>query len=384
MPGQKSRWNPCLTYPAKKPLEILIRGNNQETLAKIANGLMEKIKPIPGLKNLDLSYRSGAPEYRILVDRKKAADLGFGSQEVAMTLRALISEDEISTFRDEGNEYDIFVQLPENQRNSVKKIKSLKLATPSGKQVPLSEVAQVIPSFGPSSINRRDRSRYVSVQADTTGDVALSEVMAKVIPILNKEPMPTGYNWIIAGEEQKRQEIFGDMFQALFLAIIMVYVFLAVQFESFLHPFTIMLSVPLELGGLLGALIITNTTMTMFTLLGVIMLVGIVVSAAIVLIDYIIQRKNTGLTTLDAIREAAPLRLRPIMMTVGTTILAMFPLALGLKAGTELYQPLAIGSIGGLFTSSFLTLLIIPVVYSLLEEMREKFSKKNNKIESES
>ncbi len=361
----------------KKPLEILVRGNDQDILAQIATRLMEKLQNVRGLRNLDLSYRPGAPEFRIIIDRKKAGELGFGSQEVAGTLRALLSEDEVSKFRDEGNEYDIFVQLPESQRDSTEKIKNLKLITPSGKQVPLSEVAEVVPSFGPSSITRRDRARYVSVQADTTGDVALSEMLAEVMPILEQEQLPSGYDLTIAGEEQQRGEIFDEMFQALFLAIILVYVFLAVQFESFLHPFTIMLSVPLELGGLFGALFITNTTMTMFTLLGVIMLVGIVVSAAIVLIDYIIQRKESGMDTMDAIREAAPLRVRPIMMTIGTTILAMIPLALGLKAGTELYQPMAIGAIGGLLTSSVLTLLVIPVVYSLLEELKEKKSKKN-------
>lgn len=381
-PGAKIQVESLFNISGKKPIEILIRGNDIETLAGIAENIRSKMEKVEGLKNLDLSYRPGAPEFRIKVDRKKAADVGVGAGEVGNFLRTLISEDEISTFREAGNEYDIFVQLPEEQRNSILKLKTLKLMTRSGKRVPLSEIADVTPAYGPSSITRRDRARYVSVQADTTGR-ALSEVLQEVKPILQNQKFPTGYNYVIAGEEQRRQEIFAAMFQSLFLAIILVYVFLAVQFESFIHPFTIMVSVPLVLVGLVGALLITGSTMTMFTLLGLIMLVGIVVSAAIVLIDYIIQRKESGLKTFDAIKEAAPLRLRPIIMTVGTTILAMVPLALGLKAGTELFQPLAIGSIGGLLTSSVLTLLVIPTVYSIFEDLIEKFFKKNSKNKSE-
>lgn len=378
--GAKIKVEEIFSISGKKAMEILIRGDDLEVLAQIANKLKSKLQSMPqlGLKNIDLSYRPGAPEYKIRVDRKRIGDLGLGTAEVAQTLRILLSEDKVSTFRESGNEYDIFVQLPEDQRDSIEKLKNLRFVTPSGKQVPLSEIAKVESSFGPTEITRRDRARYISVQADLASkDKSLAEVVGQVVEIVKEEKFPTGYSWELAGEEMKRQEIFGDMAQVLFMAILFCYVFLAVQFESFIHPFTIMMAVPLELAGIYGALLLTNQLMTMFALLGVIMLVGIVVSVSIVLIDYIIQRKEAGLNTFDAIMEAAPLRLRPIMMTTLTTVIAMVPLALGLKAGTEMYQPLAIGSIGGLATATVLTLIVIPVIYSLFEDLAEKFSKKS-------
>ncbi|MCD4784701.1 MAG: efflux RND transporter permease subunit [Candidatus Eremiobacteraeota bacterium] len=375
-PGAKIKVEELFSISGKKPVEILIRGNNLDKLSELATNIMNKLEKVEGLKNIDLNFRPGAPEYKIRIDRKKVADLGMGSAEIARILRILLSEDRVSTFREEGNEYDIFVQLPEKQRNSIDKLGSLKIVTPAGKQVPLKEIAKITPSFGPSSITRRDRSRYVSVQADISGDRALSQVIGDVIPIIKEEKFPTGYNWILAGEEQKRQEIFGEMFQVLFLAIIFVYVFLAVQFESFIHPFTIMVAVPLELIGVFGALYITGQTMTMFALLGIIMLVGIVVSNAIVLLDYILSRKRAGMSTREAIMEAAPLRLRPIMMTAFTTIFAMIPLAAFPRPGSEMFQPLATGVIGGLFASTALTLLVIPVVYSIFEDISEKISQK--------
>jgi HAE1 family hydrophobic/amphiphilic exporter-1 len=379
--GARIQVTEMFSISGKKPLEILIRGNNQEKLAELATRLKEDLAGVSGLKNLDLNYRPGSPEFRVVVDRKKAGDLGIGSQEISATLRTLLSEDEASRYREEGNEYDIIVQLPEEQRDSVEKIRSLKFTTRTGHLVPLSEIASIEQSFGPSSISRRDRSRYVSVQADTTGR-ALSEVLKDVIPIVKKQRFPTGYNWILAGEEQRRQEIFADIFQALFLAIIMVYVFLAVQFESFVHPFTIMLTVPLELVGLFSALLITGSTMTMFALLGVVMLVGLDVSKCVILIDYIILRMEEGMEARQAVEEAAPLRLRPILMTVGSTIIAMIPLALGLRPGAQLFQSLAIGSIGGMASSTLLTLLVIPVIFTLLQDLQKRFFGKKIKTES--
>lgn len=377
-PGANIQVTEMFSISGKKALEILIRGENIDTLAKLANRIKSKLDAIPdlGLKNIDLSYRPGAPEYKIRVNRLKAADLGLGSGQVSKIIRALLAEDKISVFREGGNEYDIFVQLSANQRDSIEKIKLLKFMTPSGAQVALSEIADVVPSFGPTTITRKDRSRYVSIRGDTAQGAALKQVMDRVLDIVNQEQFPVGYNWVLAGEELKRQEIFGNMFQVLFLAIIFTYVLLALQFESFIHPITIMMAIPLELAGVFGALLITNSMMTMFSLLGLIMLVGIVVSNSIVLIDYIIQRKEKGLVTLDAIMEAAPLRLRPIMMTSSTTIIAMIPLALGLKSGSEMYQPLAIGSIGGLLVSTMLTLIVIPTVYSIFEDWKDKIAEK--------
>ncbi|MCE1245076.1 MAG: efflux RND transporter permease subunit [Firmicutes bacterium] len=383
--GAKVTVNEVFSMSGKKPLEIQIRGNDLAVLEKTANELKAKLQSVEGLKNLDLNYRPGSPEYKIKVDRQKAAMLGLGTGQISQVLRMMLAEDKVSSYRENGNEYDIFVQLPELQRDSIEKVESLKLVTPMGKQVALKEIAEIIPSSAPSSIPRKDRSRYIAVTADLTSGKSLSEVMTKVTPILNATTMPTGYTWSIAGDEKKRIEMFGDLFQALFLSIVFVYVFLALQFESFLHPLTIMLSIPLELAGVFGALIITNQMLTIFALLGIIMLVGIVVNHTIVLVDYIILRRHAGMGIKEAVMEAAPLRLRPVIMTTGAAILGMIPLALGMKAGAEMFQPLAIGAIGGLTTSTMLTLLVVPTVFTLFEGLTEKFSKKkvNTKSESE-
>lgn len=384
-PGANIKVIEMFSMSGKKALEILIIGEDTERLAAIAGSIKDKLEAMPdlGLRNLDLNYRPGAPEYKIQIDRLKAADLGMGSADFSRAIRSLFTEDKVSTFREGGNEYDIFVQLPPDQRDSVEKIKTLRFITPAGRQVSLGEIANVEYTSGPTTISRRDRSRYVSVQADLATGASLKQVVDQVLEIVRQERFPTGYNWILAGEEISRQEIFGEMFQVLLLAVIFVYVFLAVQFESFIHPFTIMMAIPLELVGVLSALLITGSEMTMFALLGIIMLAGIVVSNSIVLLDYIISRKRAGMETKQAVIEAAPLRLRPISMTASTTIIAMIPLALGLKSGSEMYQPLAIGAIGGLITSTVLTLIVIPIIYTIFEDILEKISKKTSKQKSE-
>ena len=207
----------------------------------------------------------------------------------------------------------------------------------------------------------------------------MSEVVEDIMPILNSYSFPTGYTWEIAGEKKEQQEIFDEMIQVMILAVFFIYVFLAVQFESFIHPLTVMIAIPLVLCGVFGALLITRITLTMFGLLGILTIIGVVVANAIVLIAYIIDRKKEGKGTREAILEAAPLRLRPVMMTALTTIIAMTPLALGLKSSSQMFQSMAVGAIGGLLTSTLLTLIIIPVIYSLFEDMAEKFSKKSSK-----
>jgi hydrophobic/amphiphilic exporter-1 (mainly G- bacteria), HAE1 family len=377
-PGADIRVQEMFSIAGRSPVEILVRGDNLDELSRIGERIRIQLQRVPGLINLELSYRPGAPEYRIRIDRKAAASLALSAGQVYNTLRMLMEEDLVSVYREGGNEYDVIVQLPEQDRNSIEKIRHLRFMTPMGRQVALSEISNVEAEFGPASISRRDRSKYVSVQAGLSGR-ALSEVINEVRPILEEIDMPDGYTWQIGGEQQEQEEITGQLAQAMLLSLILVYVFLAVQFESFIHPFTIMIAVPLQLVGVFGALIITNSVRTMFAQLGMIMLVGIVVSASIVLIDYIIQRKKSGLGTKEAVLEAAPLRLRPIMMTVGTTMLAMTPLALGLSAGTAMFKELAIASIGGLATSTVLSLLIIPVIYTLMEDLSEKISGKKYK-----
>lgn len=380
--GVKVTVSEMFTITGQKPLAINIKGQDMERLTKIANTLLDKFKDIDGLKNVDLNWRSGNPEYQFVLDREKVASLDLGYSEVSSTLRQLLAEDKISVFRDKGKEFDIVLQIPKDKRSTISDIMKMTIK-PSGKDsadIPLGSLVTVNLTTGPNEISRMDRTRFISIESELEDGTSLTDATSKVIPILNNYNFPPGYSWEIAGEEKERQEIFGQMFTVLWLAIIFVYVILAVQFESFIHPFTIMLAIPLELIGVFSFFMLTRTPISMFGLLGLIMLTGIVVSNSILLVNYIIVLRGKGLDKNEAILQAGPIRLRPILMTASCTIFAMIPLALGLRSGSEMFANLAKGVIGGLITSTALTLIVIPVVYSLLDELGPRTKSFLNKI----
>lgn len=367
--GAKITVRDQFSITGKKALAVNIKGAEINTLTKIANELLDKMKTIDALKNIDLNWRAGNPEYQFIIDREKSAGLGLGYGNTATVIRQLVAEDKISTYREGGNEYDIVLQLPREKRSTLKDIMKMTVTSAAGQDVPLGSIVTVKQTTGPSEIPRLDRIRYISVEADLAGDATLSQAMGEIMPILKNYKWPAGYTWEIGGEEKERKEIFGQMFTVLGLAILFVYIILAVQFESFVHPLTIMIAIPLELFGVFGVFLITRSPLSMFGLLGIIMLTGIVVSNSILLVNYIIVLRRKGLERDEAILRAGPVRLRPILMTASATVFAMIPLALGLRSGAELFSSLAKGVIGGLITSTFLTLLVIPVVYSLLDEI---------------
>lgn len=299
MPGGKITVREEFSITGRKPLAVNIKGIELDTLTAIANELMDKIKKVKGLKNVDLNWRSGNPEYQFIIDRRKAASLGLGYGNVATVIRQLVAEDKISVFREGGKEYDIVMQLPKEKRSRIKDIMKMTVTNSFGKQVPLSSIVNVKLTTGPSEIPRLDKIRYISVEADLAEGVTLSQATKKIVPVLKKYRWPAGYSWEIGGEEKERQEIFGQMFTVLGLAILFVYIILAVQFESFVHPLTIMLAIPLELVGVFSAFLITRAPLSMFGLLGIIMLTGIVVSNSILLVNYIIVLRNRGMERID-------------------------------------------------------------------------------------
>jgi len=375
--GAKVRVKDAFSMGGRQPVEIYIEGDDSDVLITIAEQLMEQVKGVKGLVNLDLNWRRGNPEYHVEVDRDKAARAGLSYAAVAYALRTLMVEEETSTYREGGKEFDLVVQLPENQRRSLDDLLALKLATPGGGQVPVGELVKVELKSGPSQISRYQRTRYIAIQAQIAGR-SLSEIMKELMPILEKFSWPEGYSFEVKGEEQQRQEGFGQLSQVLYLALILIYVLLAVQFESFIHPLTIMLAIPLELSGVFLALLLTGSSMSIFALLGIIMLTGIVVSNSILLVNYIVVLRHQGVDRNQAVLQAGPVRLRPILMTSLATIMAMGPLALGLRTGAEMFAPLAVGVMGGLLTSTFLTLFIVPVVYTLFDDLGRKLSREKN------
>ncbi len=329
---------------------------------------MALVADIPGLVDLNIDWERGAPEYQIKIDRDKAGRLGLTADDIGSVLQTMIrGTQELTKFREAGQEYDITVRARAADRNWIDTVRQIELITHDGDSVPLAEVADIVSTVGPSRISRDDRQRTVTLAGGATGR-PLSEIAQDVRERLENYNWPAGYQYELGGGEEERRESFGGIFIALGLGIILIYMILAAQFESFFHPFTIMLAIPLEVIGVLGALFITGVPISLFVMLGILLLTGIVVSNSILLVQMINLLRERGYELREAIIEGGAIRLRPILMTALSTLLALVPVSLGLREGSELWQPLAIAVIGGLFTSTFLTLFVVPVAYSLNEQ----------------
>lgn len=360
------------SFSGEADLQMIIKGDDLTKLAELGEKYKKIIENIPGAADVDLNWRSGNPEYRISIDRVKAAQLGLNLAQIASTVRTFVKGEQvsdISRFKEKGKEYDITIQLPEQQRASRKDIEDIPIYVDKDTaQIPLWTVAAISLEGAPNQVSRQDRSRCVIVEGSMSGRPA-QFVLEDIKKAMTKDPPPAGYTWEIGGGEKRRSEAFGTLWTSLILAVFLVYAILAIQFESFVHPFTIMLAIPLELVGVALALLVTGESVSMVILLGLIMLTGIVVSNSILLVNYIIVLRERGLKRGEAILRAGPVRLRPIVMTASATIIAMIPLALGLREGGEFFAPMAKVVIGGLLTSTFFTLLLVPVAYSLLDDL---------------
>ena len=360
-------------------IEIKVYGDELNLLQEVGLKIMNEVKRVPGVHDVDLNWRPGAPEYQIFIDREKAGYFGLTAGQVATTIRTLFKGDEVSKFRELGKEYDITVKAKEEDREWIEELKNLKITTPFGISVPLREVSDIKLAKGPTSISREAHLRTVIVQA-AKGPRALTEIIKDIDKKITKIKFPEGYRYEYGGEEEERREAFSLMFIALIAGILLIYMILASQFESLVHPFTILMAVPMEVIGVFLALFLTGTTLTVTVMLGILMLTGIVVSNSILLVDKTNQLRDAGMQRNEAILKAGPIRLRPILMTSLSTTFALIPMALGLREGSEMFQPMGIAALGGLITSSFLTLLLVPVVYSLLDDLGEKLGLQKKKI----
>jgi HAE1 family hydrophobic/amphiphilic exporter-1 len=360
-------------------VELLIYGRDLDTLAKLGADAMARIRDVPGLTNADLNWQPATPEMRVKIDRQKAASLGLSFTEIADTVNTATGGGVASYFQDGGYEYPIRVQLREEQRKTPDAIRrivlrsgstqlSSQIALPRGLPVLLGQVASLEMARGPSQITRQDRERYISVSGTAT-DRPVGDIVADIEKRLQGWQLPEGYHWAWGGAQERMAQEFGDLMLALTLAVLLIYLVLAAQFESLVHPFTILLSVPLSASGVILALFLTGRAFGMTAFIGLLMLVGIVVKNAILLVDYTNVLRRDGLERDAAILRAGPTRLRPILMTTGATLLGMFPLALGIGKGSETQAPMATAVMGGLTTSTMLTLLVIPVVYSLMDDL---------------
>lgn len=354
-----------------QPINVHINGDNLEVLKILGDSALARIRKIPGVVNISSSLQEGVPEYRLIVDRLKAADLGISYSEIASVLRSAVLGSPISRFSAFGEEYDIVLRLTEEARGNINRVLQTPVFNRQGQAIPLNRLVKVLPDRGPGEIKHFDQQRVVQILADIEGR-SRQAVNTEVKKTLKELVLPAGYFITYGGMSRGIKKSFTSLGNALIIAIFLVYVVMGSQFNSFIHPFTIALTIPLSIIGVLLGLFIFNAAISTNAFLGAIMLVGIVVNNGILLLDYIDQLRDRGLTKNEAIIEGGATRLRPILITSLTTIFGMLPIALGLGQGGEALKPLGAVVVGGLSTSTFLTLFIIPVVYSLLDRFTKK------------
>ncbi|HEY3309552.1 MAG TPA: efflux RND transporter permease subunit [Desulfuromonadaceae bacterium] len=359
---------------AQKPLNVNLKGDDLATLKVLGQRLKDELYKVPGVVDLSVTLEHDIPEYHLKVDREKALSAGVTSNDIVGSLGRLVGGEAISTYEDEdGDAVDVRVRLPEELRQNPAQIGNLKISVADGnggvKLVPLSSLTAVRVASSPTEINRRDLARQVTVSANLD-NLPIGTAAKHVEAAAKRIQMPPGYRIDLSGEAEDMAESFGYMGESLLLAVIFVFLILAAQFESFFEPFAIMLSLPLSIVGMAGMLKLTGDTVNIMSLIGLIMLMGLVTKNAILLVDYakVLQRRD-GLERSEAVILAGRTRLRPIIMTTLAMIFGMLPLFLGIGAGAEMRAPMARAVVGGLLTSTVLTLLVVPVMYTLMDDL---------------
>ena len=333
-----------------------------EDLAQVAAAAAGRVKDVPGVTNLDVSLDISKPEYRIYVDRARAADLGMSVSAVANTVRGLVDGAVATAYQEAGYYYDIRAVMNEDEISTRQDLENLVLYSPQGGTVRLRDVARVERSVGPLQIDRIDQMRVIKATADAMGR-SVGEVSADAARALKGLEMPAGYQLRMGAQAQMMRENFRSLGVILLMALFFAYVILAIQFESFTVPFVILIRVPLSLIGLSAALYATQTPLGVMVMIGIVILAGIEINHGVVLLSFVEELRGEGMGARDALRRAGAVRLRPILMTALVGIIGLLPLALGLGEGTELLKPMAIAVIGGLTFSVFLTLFFLPALY---------------------
>ncbi len=357
---------------SSEPVEIEVRGFDMDLSHAVAEQVLGIMNETPGVADARIMREGQLPEAQVRIDRKKAADLGLWIEDVATFLEIAMAGKQAAEYRVDGKEYPINVRLRASEKMPLDEMLSLSIANAAGRQVALRNVVDVVSARGPTVIERKNQQRVTSVRAALSGERALGSVMEELRESLRAIPLPSGFSLDYGTEYVDQMNMMRDLSFGVILSLVLVYMVMACQFESLRDPFVVMFSVPLAAIGVLGLLFMTDTTINMQSMIGCIMLGGIVVNNAIILVDYTnLLRRRDGFNVRHALEEAGRRRLRPILMTALTTMLGLVPLALGWGDGGEAQAPMARAVVGGLFTSTLITLLVIPVVYSLLETKRE-------------
>lgn len=361
------------------PVSISIKGDELEVLEKISNDFKDIIESVEGTRDVKTSLSDAVPEVEIQVNKENAAIYGLTTSQIASAIRGGASGTIVAKYKDEGDELDIVVRATEDITESLSNLGQLDITTPSGINIPISQVADISIVKGPIQINREDQERVVTVTSQITGR-DLRSISLDIEKEIKNYEFPSGYSYKIGGENEQMIDAFKQLLLALILAIILIYMVMAAQFESLINPFIIMFTIPLAFGGGLLGLFITRKSFGVTAFIGIIMLAGIVVNNGIVLIDYINTLRQEGKERFEAITTAGPIRLRPILMTTLTTILGLVPLALGIGEGAEMQAPMAVVVITGLTLSTVLTLVFVPVLYTVFDDFSIKMKSRIKRL----
>jgi len=369
LPGVQYEFSRPALLSFASPLQIEISGFDLDALARVSDTLVEEMSASERFADIRTTVERGNPEIQIIFDQERAAKLGLAVRDIANRVVANVRGELATRYTWRDKKIDVLVRSVDTRQSSIEEIRRLIVNPSSDRPVTLDAVADVRISHGPAEIRRVAQERVAIITANLAyGD--LGAAAAEAGAIVNRIPMPEGISAMVSGQSEEMEESFNSMKFALILAIFLVYLVMASQFESLIHPFVILFTIPLALVGAVLALFLTGTTVNIVALIGVIMLAGIVVNNAIVLVDLINQLRAQGVERFDAIMEAGSARLRPIIMTSLTTALGLLPMAMGFGEGSEVRTPMAITVIGGLVVSTMLTLVVIPVVYSLMDRKR--------------
>ncbi|MCA9818688.1 MAG: efflux RND transporter permease subunit, partial [Cyanobacteria bacterium HKST-UBA01] len=359
-------------------LKLVLIGEDSEELKDFTNELSTEMRTIPGISDIISSAALERPEIQVIPDFARASEQGISVESIART--ALIAtlgdvDRNLAKFNLPERQINIRVQIDPKYREDINTIENLRIARADGKLIPLSNVAEIKFSSGEAQIDRYDRSRQVTIDASLAKGLPLGEALKQIKQLPSWKKMPSSIKNKPAGDIEIQKDIFSGFGWALTVGVILIYAVLVLLFNGFLQPLTIMMSLPLSLGGALIALMISGDTLGFYALIGIVMLMGLVTKNAILLVEYCLMTRSAGVNRMQAIIKAGETRMRPIIMTTVAMVAGMFPIALRIGAGSEARAPMAVAVIGGLITSTLLTLIVVPVVYTYLDDLENWFRK---------
>jgi hydrophobic/amphiphilic exporter-1 (mainly G- bacteria), HAE1 family len=352
-------------------VDIEVYGYDFDITNSIAEDIRKRVASVPGAIDVQVSRKKDKPELQFVLDRDKLALHGLTTAQVSNSIRNRISGMIASQYKEEGDEFDIRVRLKEEFRNSITDLEELTVMTPAGASIKLKELGEIKEYWSPPNIQHKRRERVVTVTAKPE-DVSLGVLATRIISAVDDVQVPQEVLINVGGAYQEQQESFMDLGLLMLLSLILVFIVMASQFESFTMPFVIMFSIPFAFTGVVLALLITGTTLSLVAALGAVLLIGIVVKNGIVLVDFTNLMRDRGMELYEAIAVSGKSRLRPVLMTAATTILGMLPLALSTGEGSEIWRPMGITVIGGLVFSTIVTMVIVPVMYGIMSKHGER------------